>query len=63
MWVIPMNGFPIEHLPDSIANNKDNEEQYALLKEMARRSMVERKPLIINGVEVELVLPSDRGQE
>lgn len=54
---------PIQHLPDNTANNKDNEEQYALLKEIARRSMVERKPLIINGVEVELVLPSDRRDE
>lgn len=55
---------PIQHLPDNTANNnKDNEEQYALLKEIARRSMVGRKPLIINGVEVELVLPSERREE
>lgn len=54
---------PIQHLPDNIANNKDTEEQYVLLREIARRSMVDRKPLIINGVEVELVLPSEGGED
>lgn len=54
---------PIQHLPDNLTNNKDNEEQYALLKEIARRSMEGRSHLVINGVEVELVLPSDRREE
>lgn len=52
---------PVQHLPDNVANNKDTEEQYALLKEIARRSRENRSPLVINGVEVELVLPSERG--